>query len=133
MNAEQFIDLTGGRKLNQIGPFRYGICAPFLRRSSPSGVDENTSHRFGGCRKKIFPIVPSRSVRTTDQPEISLVNQIGRMQSISRAFRRQFMLRYLPKFVIYQWKESFYRINFLTRKRFQYTSYLRHDVWTPCL
>jgi hypothetical protein len=76
---------------------------------APRAIDENTAHRFGGCRKEVT--AAAEVLRPVDyQPEVRFVHQCGGLERLSWPFLSQFLRRQFAKLVIDRRQELFCRV-----------------------
>src|SRR2546429_7477114 len=64
-------------------------------------IDQNPTHRLGGCSKEMSAACEGGSSDVSHQPQVCLMYQGSRLQSLPRFLLRQFRRRQLPQFLIH--------------------------------
>ena len=64
------------------------------------GIDEDAAHRFGRGGKEVSPAGPRVVRRATDEPDVGLVDEGGRLERLAGLLDGQSLRRQFPQFVV---------------------------------
>src|SRR5262249_7756552 len=59
------------------------VAAAFVRAPGASVIDQDATHGLGGCREEVSLAGEVWSLALTDEPQVSLVNQGGRLERLA--------------------------------------------------
>ena len=103
------ISIGGDLDLVQINPLP--VATSFLGALAPCPLDQDTTHRFGGRRKKVRAIGERRIGIAARQTQPGLVNERGGLQRVAGSFIGHARASKLAEFVIDQGQEFARRIS----------------------
>src|SRR4051794_10258751 len=93
VQRHQIVRLLGNGKVEAVDILTGAAASPLEAAFAASAFDKNSSHRFRGSGEEMAAAVPALSNVLVHQPQISLMDQGGGLQSVARLFLGHFLGR----------------------------------------